>query len=202
MRPLQADLVLCHVCYGIIAGAATCSERIYPAMFIIRDMNLPNWIAMEFGLGRRAGSTLVLICLWIFLVAGCATLRPDFVKPSMTITSFKPIASEGFAPRFEIGMHIVNPNATKLSLRGMNYKVFLNYFKVVEGAANKLPVVPAHGEADFKVYGTVSLLEGMRFAQELMKNEHGQVDYRLQATLDIGALIPSIKIEKAGSFAP
>jgi hypothetical protein len=157
---------------------------------------------MKYGFGLRSGSSLLLICLWAFLGAGCATLRPGFATPSVSITSFKPIASEGFAPRFEIGMRIVNPNATRLTLHGMSFKVFLNYFKVVEGAANRLPVVPAYGEAEFKVYGTVSLLEGMRFVQELMKNENGQVDYRLQAKLDVGALLPSIRVEKAGSFAP
>jgi LEA14-like dessication related protein len=158
---------------------------------------------MKFGRGKRHGSFAVLMCLWIFLGAGCATMRPDFVKPSVSITSFKPIASESFAPKFEIGMHIVNPNAVKLSLRGMSYKVFLNYFQIVEGATNKgLPEIPAYGEADFKVTATVSLFEGMRFVQDLMKNANGQVDYRLQAKLDVGALVPSIQIEKAGSFTP
>jgi LEA14-like dessication related protein len=158
--------------------------------------------APAYGRGVGSGSFLVLICLWAFLVAGCATMRPDYVKPSVSITSFKPVSSEGFAPRFEIGMRIVNPNSVKLKLRGMSYKVFLNYFQVVEGAANKLPEVPAYGEAEFKVTGTINLLEGMRFVQELMKNENGQVDYRLQAKLDVGVMVPSIRIEKAGSFTP
>jgi LEA14-like dessication related protein len=157
---------------------------------------------LSYGRGMRSGSFAVLMCMWIFLLTGCATMRPDFVTPSVSITSFKPIASESFAPKFEIGMHIVNPNAVKLSLRGISYKVFLNYFQIVEGAANKLPEVPAYGEAEFKVIGTISLFEGMRFVQDLMKNENGQVDYRLQAKLDVGALVPSIRIEQAGSFSP
>jgi len=166
-------------------------------------MKLLNTNVLACGRGKRTVSFAVLMYLWIFLVTGCATMRPDFVTPSVSITSFKPIASESFAPKFEIGMHIVNPNPVKLSLRGMSYKVFLNYFQIVEGATNKgLPELPAYGEADFKVTATVSLFEGMRFVQDLMKNADGQVDYRLQAKLDVGALVPSIQIEKAGSFTP
>jgi LEA14-like dessication related protein len=148
------------------------------------------------------GSLLLMCVLWLGLVAGCTTLRPDFETPSVNVTSFKPLPSQSFTPRFEIGMRVVNPNSTMLNLRGMIYKVFLNDYEVVEGAANELPVVPAYGEAEFKVIATVSLMEGMRFVQDMLKNENAQVDYRLQAKLDVGAMIPSIRIEKTGSYSP
>lgn len=148
------------------------------------------------------GSLLLMYGLWLGIVAGCTTLRPDFETPSVNVTSFKPLHSQSFTPRFEIGMRVVNPNSTRLNLRGMSYKVFLNDYEVVEGAANELPVVPAYGEAQFKVIATVSLMEGMRFVQDMLKNANGQVDYRLQAKLDVGAMIPSIRIEKTGSYSP
>lgn len=99
-------------------------------------------------------------------------------------------------------MRVVNPNATKLNLRGMSYKIFLNDYEVVEGAANELPDVPAYGEAEFKVIATVGLIEGIRFVSDLLQNAPGQVAYRLHTKLDIGAMAPAIRIEKAGSFSP
>ena len=96
----------------------------------------------------------------------------------------------------------MNPNSTELSLRGMSYKVFLNDNEVVEGAANELPVVPAYGEAGFNVIATVGLIESMQFVNDMLQNKHGQVTYRLQSKLDIGAMTPSIRIEKTGSFSP
>ena len=152
--------------------------------------------------GTTSGSFLILFCLWICLGAGCTSLRPGFEKPSVSITSFKPMASQSLTPKFEIGMHVVNPNATKLSLRGMSYKLFLNDYEVVEGAANELPDVPAYGEAEFKVIATVGLIEGIRFVNDLLQNTSGQVAYRLQTKLDIGAMVPAIRIEKTGTFAP
>lgn len=99
-------------------------------------------------------------------------------------------------------MRVVNPNATKLSLRGMSYKVFFNDYEVVAGAANDLPVVPAYGESEFKVIATAGLIEGIRFVDELLRNASGQVAYRIQTKLDIGAMDPAIRIEKTGSFSP
>jgi LEA14-like dessication related protein len=145
---------------------------------------------------------IIVFCLWVSLGAGCTSLRPGFEKPSVSITSFNPLTSQSLTPRFEIGMHVVNPNATKLSLRGMSYKVFLNDYEVVAGAANELPEVPAYGEAEFKVTATVGLIEGIRFVNDLMQNTPGQVAYRLQTKLDIGAMEPAIRIEKTGTFSP
>jgi len=151
---------------------------------------------------RDLGSGIFMFGLTLCLVAGCTTLRPDFETPSVNVTSFKPLASQSFTPRFEIGMRVVNPNFTSLNLRGMTYKIFLNDYEVVEGAANELPVVSAYGEAQFNVIATVSLMEGMRFVQDMLKTANGQVDYRLQVKLDVGAMIPSIRIEKTGSYSP
>ena len=130
------------------------------------------------------------------------TLRPGFETPSVDVTSFRLLPSNALTPSFEIGMRIVNPNAVKLNLRGMSYTVFLNDLPVVEGAANDLPVVPSYGDAEFKVTATVGLIESMRFVNGMLQNTGGKVAYRLQAKLDIGAMVPAIRIEKTGSLAP
>jgi len=148
------------------------------------------------------GSCLFIFFLAVFLVAGCTTLRPGFETPSVDVTSFRPLPSHALTPSFEIGMHIVNPNAVRLNLRGMSYKVFLNDYQVVEGAANDLPVVPAYGDAEFKVTATVGLIESMRFVNDMLQNAGGKVAYRLEAKLDIGAMIPAILVEKTGSLLP
>ena len=145
---------------------------------------------------------LTLLGFCIFLATGCATTRHDFEEPSVSVTSFTPLSSEGLAPRFEIGMRVVNPNPENLSLRGISYKLFLNDYDVLDGAANGLPVVPAYGEAEFKVIATVGLIAGIRFVNDMLHNARGLIDYRLQAKLDAGAMAPTIRIEKAGSFSP
>ena len=63
----------------------------------------------------------------------------------------------------------------------------------VQGAANDLPVVPGYGEAEFKVNARVGVFEGLRFVNDLMKSSAGQVAYRVQANLDVGAMLPMVR---------
>lgn len=152
--------------------------------------------------GKFVGAWAVWFVLCMGLIGGCSTMRPGFVTPSVNITSFKPLPSEGIAPRFEMSLRVVNPNATPLSLRGMSYTLALNGFDVVDGAANTLPVVPAYGEAEFKVVATVGVFEGIRFVSDLLQHSKGQVAYTLKAKLDVGAMLPTINIEKTGNYSP
>ncbi len=145
---------------------------------------------------------LALLGLCLFLVAGCSTLKPDLEKPSVNVTSFKLLSAQSFTPQFEIGLHVVNPNAVQLSAKGISYKVFLNEHELMQGAANDLPVVPAHGEAQLKLIANVGLVEGMRVVNEMLKNGGAPMAYRVQADLDLGTLYPMLKIEETGSFSP
>ena len=149
-----------------------------------------------------SASLIALLGLWLVLGTGCASLKPGFETPSVSVTNFRMLSSDGLVPQFEIALRVVNPNADKLSLRGMNYKIFLNNHDVVQGAANDLPVVQGYSEAEFKVNASVGLFEGLRFVNNLMKSSAGQVDYRVQANLDVGAMLPMVRIEKNGKFVP
>jgi hypothetical protein len=59
------------------------------------------------------------------------------------VTSFRALPSEGMAPRFLIGLHIINPNREAISLQGITYRVSLEGRKLLNGVANDLPEVPA-----------------------------------------------------------
>jgi len=134
----------------------------------------------------------------VALVAGCATIKPGFETPTVQVMSFRPLPPEGLTPRFEIGLRVINPNADALKLRGISYTASLNDYRVIEGAASELPAVPGYGEAVFRLTAGVSLVDAMRFVNGLLTDAGGQIEYRLQAKLDIGALLPAIRIEEKG----
>lgn len=145
------------------------------------------------------------ICLIVFglcagFISGCSTIRPGFVNPTVSVTSLKPLPYQGAVPKFEIGLRVVNPNAEALNPRGMSYSISLNNYPVVEGAANDLPSIPAYGEKEFNVVVTLGLFEAMQFVTDLLQNSRGQVTYQLQAKLDVGALLPAIRIEKTDTI--
>jgi LEA14-like dessication related protein len=149
-----------------------------------------------------SASLVAFLGLWLFLGAGCAMLNPPLKDPAITITSVTLLSAQSLTPQFEIGLHVVNPNAQQLNVRGVTYKIFLNEREVVQGAANNLPVVPAYGEADLNVIANVGLMEAMGILKGMLTHTGGQVAYRVQANLDVGALYPMIKIEKLGNIAP
>lgn len=163
----------------------------------MRDGPAPANIDQRSKAFGRAGS-LSLCLLLLTLSTGCATLRPDFEEPSVDVVSVRALPSGDVLPDFEIGLRVVNPNATELKLRGMSYKLLLNDREVVKGVANELPVVPAYGEAQFKLLASVSLIDGFGLVNDLLRQSRENLDWRLIAKLDIGALLPAILVERKG----
>jgi len=136
-------------------------------------------------------------CLLVF---GCAGLGPGFEEPTVGLSSFRVLPSEGMAPRFEIGLHIVNPNRTPLKLDGIVYSVTLAGQKVLTGATSDLPEIAAYGEGEVTLTATTDLLRSIRLLASLVNQPQNIVPYELDAKLDIGALRPRIHLQEKGEI--
>ncbi|GAB6081894.1 hypothetical protein JCM30471_08080 [Desulfuromonas carbonis] len=136
-------------------------------------------------------------CLLVF---GCAGLGPGFEEPTVGLSSFRFLPSEGMAPRFEIGLHIVNPNRTPLKLDGIVYSVTLGGQKVLTGATSDLPEIAVYGEGEVTLTATTDLLRSIRLLASLVNQPQGIVPYELDAKLDIGALRPRIHLQEKGEI--
>jgi len=141
-----------------------------------------------------------LLVLFVLMLAGCATVQSDFEKPEVSVTSFRALPSEGMAPRFLIGLHIINPNREAISLQGITYRVSLEGRKLLNGVANDLPEVPAYGEADFSVTATADLLSGFRLLTDLLQTRRESVTYELSARLDLGSYLPYVNVVETGEL--
>lgn len=139
-----------------------------------------------------------LIVLWLLMLGGCATLHQNFEKPTVTVTSFRAMPSNGMAPRFVIGLHVINPNRFDLPLKGMTYNVSLEGRKLLNGVANNLSTVPAYGEADIDVYATADLIGGFRLLADLLHTQKQSLTYQLKGRLDLGSLYPYVNIDESG----
>jgi LEA14-like dessication related protein len=147
----------------------------------------------------------VLIAMGALLMTGCAGLQTGFERPRIILTSFRAVPSEGFAPRFAIGLRVVNPNRGALNLRGLSYDVELEGHPLLSGVTSNLPRVPGYGEADIEVLVGVDLLGGLRLFNELLSDTRRErFRYALRARLDVGGLQPFVTLEEKGelSLAP
>jgi hypothetical protein len=142
-----------------------------------------------------------VVCLAFFSsFFGCAGLEPGFETPTVGISSFRVLPWEGMAPRFEIGLHIVNPNRSALKLEGIVYSVTLEGHKVLTGATSDLPVIGAYGEGDVTLKATADLLRSINLFASLMQQPQDTFTYELDAKLDIGSLRPRIHIQDKGEI--
>ena len=144
--------------------------------------------------------TVVVMLLW-GLSAGCATIDPDYEPPSVTVSSVRAIPVPDGMPNFEVGLRVLNPNATPLELRGMSFSISLDGHKVIRGVGNQLPVIEPYGAGDFKVTASANILAGIRFISGLANAAGDRVDYELKAKLDVGAFRPAIRIRDAGEIS-
>jgi LEA14-like dessication related protein len=144
----------------------------------------------------------LVILVFGFYLTGCVALQTDYETPTVSITSFRAIPGEGMAPRFEIGLHIINPNRSALELKGISYTVSLEGHTLLTGVSNKLPMIEAYGEGDVLLEASVDFFNSIGFFADLTKNQKRETfSYSLDAKLDVGNLRPVIRVSKKGELS-
>jgi LEA14-like dessication related protein len=137
----------------------------------------------------------------LLVFAGCATLDPDYETPSVNVSAIRALQSDSIAPRFEIDLHIINPNRSALTLQGIAYSLELDGHKILTGVANDLPTIAGYGEGDVTLTATTSLLSSMHFFADLMNAQRDTIAYELNAKLDLGRLRPTLHVGEKGEIS-
>lgn len=145
-------------------------------------------------------TTLPLIVFVVLICAGCATLRSDFETPAVSITTFRPLEEKGLSPKFEIGLHIVNPNRSQLKIQGIACTLAIDGYDLLTGVSNDIPVIDGYGEGDVTVTATASLMQSIRLFADIVNKQRDGITYKLKAKLDLGGAYPSIRVEEKGAF--
>lgn len=141
-----------------------------------------------------------VVFLMIFLSA-CAGLTPNYEKPQVNVTSFTLAPdSSGLAPRFNIGLQVINPNRTALPLVGMSYSVEVEGNRILSGAEPNLPRIEGYSSADIVIQASPDLFGSARLLNQLLSGQRDELNYLFKARLDVGTLMPYINIEEQGSF--
>lgn len=149
----------------------------------------------------RSLATAIATVLLALVLTGCAGLVPGTEPPAVSVTSFA-LAPEtaGNTPRFNIGIHVVNPNRNPIRLRGMSYTVEIEGNRILNGANPDLPTVPGYDSADFVIQASPDLLGGVRLLTDLFARRRDTLGYTFRARIDAGSLLP-LTIEESGQFS-
>ena len=147
------------------------------------------------------GYHIVRVCLLSLLIAGCASVRPNFETPGIQVTSFSMLPSSGLEARFKIGLRVTNPNRQALKVRGMSYNVSLEGFKFIKGVGNNIPTIPGYGEKEFFVEASTNLIESIKMLTSFVNNPRDKLKYAFGAKLDTGSVIlPRLNLRDRGEI--
>ena len=127
-------------------------------------------------------------------------MSPDYEEPSVALTSFRALPSEGAVPMFEVGLRIINPNPQDLALAGIVYTISLEGKELVKGVGKDFPVIEAYSQEDINISASVQLLAGLRLISGLMKNQGDSLSYEFEAKLDLKGIYPTIYVTETGNF--
>jgi len=145
---------------------------------------------------RRAAMFLVAG----FLLQSCASLDPDYEEPTVMLSSFRAIPSQGVMPSFQVGLRIINPNSTTLNLEGVVYSISLQGHELVKGVGKDYPPIEGYSEGQVTLTASANLLSGIRFITDMAKQKNEPFEYEFKAKLDVGGLYPSLRISETGTL--
>jgi len=148
----------------------------------------------------RLPITVLLMCCSVLLLQACASMDPDYEQPTVTLSSFKSMPSEGGIPTFEIGLHVLNPNSTAFRLEGVVYTVAIQGHDIVKGVGKDFPVLEGYSEQTIKLTATANLFAGIRLVMDLMNSTDKDLNYEFEAKLDTGGFGRSLRIRENGVF--
>jgi LEA14-like dessication related protein len=146
---------------------------------------------------------IVSLMLVTVLLSACAGMSPGYETPTVTVQSFRPVASTNSTglPSFEIGLHVTNPNLQPLELAGVAYTISLDGKDVIKGVGNDLPVIEGYGEGSFTVTAGFDVFAGIQLFRSLMNKDSNSFDYSFDAKLDPGALKRKIRVSDSGTIS-
>lgn len=150
----------------------------------------------------RVSLRLFVLLLVSLVLAGCATMKPGYEPPGVTLSDFRLLPAEGLVPRFLIGLRITNPNNSPLDLRGLSYDVEIEGNKLINGVAGQLAEIPPYGESEIELRAGVDVLGGARILRELMSDAgRDTMRYRLRTRLDVGGQLRPLTLEDSGELS-
>lgn len=152
------------------------------------------WIERKYSSGLRTA----FVCIAALLLSACASVPTAYQPPTVDIASFRPIPSGTMAPRFRIVLHVVNPNAVPLKLRGIAYSVSIEGKEVMTGASNSLPVIDAYGDGDIKLMASANLLNSLELLNAFVSQSRASYHYKFDAKLDPGGGRPVLHVVDEG----
>jgi LEA14-like dessication related protein len=138
------------------------------------------------------------VLMAILFLSSCANLNPRIDEPVVTVTSFKILPITGTNLRFQIGLNVSNPNNFDIVVNGLSYNASVEGYDVVSGVTNQVPTLKAYDSDDIVIEAQADLFNGVRLATDILQKRKTDLNYVLEAKMDVAGILFPIYINKAG----
>ncbi len=167
---------------------------INPASQLIHAKGSDNAAGKHFA-GKSSLSSVSLLAtafMLLTLVAGCAFTRDLASPPRVSLAGLRLTEVGLMEQRYAARLRIQNPNDASLSVRGMEYTVYLNDRKFADGVSDRQFSVPAYGEKLIEVNLTSTVLRVFEQFKNLSDGESQTFRYRIAGSLKLAGLRSTI----------
>jgi Conserved secreted protein len=131
-------------------------------------------------LNKRVGYLFVLAAL--FALAGCSTFRPKIEPLRLMVVTAGMTSTDMFSQSFLVRLHVENPNDREISVKGIDYQLFLQGDSFAEGLTNRPFKLAAKGETEFDMTVRTNFMSSIgRLVSRL--NGARKVDYSIEGTV-------------------
>ena len=145
------------------------------------------------------GYVRVFVTVALLGVAACSAFGPKVEVPRLTLVRMAMTSADIFSQQFLVRVHVQNPNDRELSIKGIDYQLFLEGDSFAEGLSNKPFTVPALGETEFDMTVHTNFISSIgRLVSRL--NGRQQVNYVVEGKVltDLG-MVKKIPFQESGT---
>ena len=150
------------------------------------------------------GKRILVPCVALALLSGCAALGPKLEAPQLDIASVELVRGDLFEQRLRARVKVQNPNDIELRVRGITYSIELGGEELGRGLSGSSFVVPARGEAEFDMLVTANLAGAILRLVERARKSGGtprELEYRLRGEVKLErGLLRTVPFDEKGTL--
>ena len=151
---------------------------------------------------RRALHCISLLLL--LSLSGCVSwFSDDELEPQVHLLKVEVVRARLLDQKFMLYFRVDNPNDSSLTVRGLEYRIHLSQFLLIEGESDQWFSVDPKSSGYFQVPIRTNLWQHLREVVKLLKKPEQPIPYRLEGTLQTGLLFgKDVHLSRYGEIIP
>ncbi|MBL7250425.1 LEA type 2 family protein [Alloalcanivorax sp. C16-2] len=135
----------------------------------------------------------------LLLLGACQTLS-GLEAPEVNLSSLRLEQVSVFEQQWQVVLRARNPNDRDLTLKSLDYELFVNGEKLARGLTGDKVTLPAMGDALVSTRITTSLMQTLSKLKALQQDPGAPLDYRIKGTARVQGLALPLSFDQRGEF--